>query len=53
MMLGESRFAVHGVLVEAAFWIKRLRLDGKDRPGEGSLDWTIATLFFLKNRRDV
>jgi hypothetical protein len=47
-MLGEGRFAVHGVLVAAAFGFERPRFDAKHHTGSGQLDWTIATLFFVK-----
>ena len=51
VMLGESRLAVHGALVEAGV---RTAASRRQRSAEKShLDWTIVTLSLLKNRREA
>jgi hypothetical protein len=48
-MLGESRFAVHGALVELASDIRTAASRRQASAKEEAFDWIIATLFFLKN----
>jgi hypothetical protein len=52
-MLGESRFAVHGALIEMPFDIRTAASRSRGSVRGRAFDWIIATLFFAKNRRDT
>jgi hypothetical protein len=48
-MLGESRLALHGALVEMASDIRTAASRRQGSAKEEAFDWIIATLFLLKN----